>query len=297
MSTANPLANVLVLGATGGSAKGTYSWGFGIGVVEALIADAPVHGWKIRVLARPEALNVRFVIIPVGGVPANACTWALFGLQNDRKKGLLDSYKSRGVTLFTGDLQKPETLPSAFQGVNLVISCISGEGLFSQNAEQNAIRASKEAGVTRYCPSGWTYDAWEYDPLILIRRFSRHTNYCNNRTPGPVGIYKVKKENLDLIKSVGLEYTLFDTIWYEAIYFGSILGFNREKAEATVVNENARVSALSMRDCGRLAVAALTLPESKNAHLQFSGEDWTIGEWIKKFEKVQIDSVIYPSIG
>lgn len=109
----------------------------------------------------------------------------------------------------------------------------------------------------------------------------------NNRTPG-VPIYQAKINSLNLVKELGLEYTIFDTIWFEALVGKfSLIGFKLDENKVVLVNDGkTKVSGLSLRDVGRLAVEALTLPESKNAHIQLSSEEHTISELVDIYEEV-----------
>lgn len=60
-----------------------------------------------------------------------------------------------------GDIAEPSTLPAALKGIDLVISTISGDGLF-QAAELELIRASKAAGVKRFVPSYFGASIFNY---------------------------------------------------------------------------------------------------------------------------------------
>lgn len=122
--------------------------------------------------------------------------------------------------------------------------------------------------------------------LIIINK--RYLIYIlNSRTPG-VYLYDVKIHSLNLLKKLGLEYTIFDTIWYECILSDrSLIGINADENKAVIAEGgNTKVSGIGLNDVGKLAIEALLLPESKNAHLQLSAEEHTINEWVSIYEEV-----------
>lgn len=93
---------------------------------------------------------------------------------------------------------------------------------------------------------------------------------------------------MNLVKEIGLEYTFFDTIWYEALLDKtSLIGFRIDEKKVILVDGGkTKVSGMSLKDVGRIAVEALTLPESKNAHIQLSSEEHTISELVDIYEEV-----------
>lgn len=83
-------------------------------------------------------------------------------MKDEKKKERIDSFRERGVTVIEGDVLKPESLVPALKDIQLVISCLSGSSMFEHDGEIKLIKACKEAGVSRFVLSGWTFDCWEY---------------------------------------------------------------------------------------------------------------------------------------
>ncbi|OUC16176.1 MAG: hypothetical protein B0A82_03230 [Alkalinema sp. CACIAM 70d] len=68
-----------------------------------------------------------------------------------------------GVQLVTGDLQAPESLVSACQGVETVVSVVNGDADAVVNGQMNLIQAAEAAGVKRFIPSDFSVDYRKLD--------------------------------------------------------------------------------------------------------------------------------------
>jgi uncharacterized protein YbjT (DUF2867 family) len=238
--------NVLILGATSYPAPLRGSFALGAEIAKSFLASS--RPWKISILARNSTK------------------------EDPKKKELLDYYTSKGATIVFGDVEKPETLSNVFKGIDLVVSVMSGSGMYSgASPELNAIKAAYSSGVKWFVPSGWTYDAWDL-PADDIRTFKS---------------YLVKKAALDLIKSLGMAYTLFDTIWFEFL-LNQPTGFDFEKKIWELPGDGKiRYSAISLEDIATLVEEVLAHPElSKNTKVQLATDEFSANEMVDLFEQV-----------
>jgi len=77
------------------------------------------------------------------------------GVEDEKKKVLLQEFVSQGAKLVESNLEDVESLKKSLHGVDLVVSVLSVHSLEHQI---NLIKASKEAGVKRFVPSEFGFD-------------------------------------------------------------------------------------------------------------------------------------------
>ena len=106
----------------------------------------------------------------------------------DKHSEDIDAIKAKGAVIVEGDLMKPDTLLSACQGVDVVVSAV-GNNEVTVPGQKNAIDAAKKQGVKRFIPSDFSVD---------YRKLDRGDN--DN--------LDMRKEVFEHLQKSGLEYTL-----------------------------------------------------------------------------------------
>jgi uncharacterized protein YbjT (DUF2867 family) len=177
------------------------------------------------------------------------------------KSPYIDSLKSRSVEIIVGDITLPNDIRKAFTGFDTVISCV-GRQVISAQLELIRI-ADKHPDVKRFFPSEYGTDV---------------EHNANSATEKP---HQAKlKVRAALAAAQNLEYTYVVTGPYANAERGLYLSaappekeasgsFDVKRKRAVLLGDpDAKVSLTTMRDVGKLVVAALRCPaEAKNRAL------------------------------
>ncbi|KAI0506321.1 hypothetical protein F5B22DRAFT_624431 [Xylaria bambusicola] len=194
---------------------------------------------------------------------------------NPDKQPLLSTWKSQGLRIITGDISDADDVTRAYEGVDVVVSCLGRNSLLAQT---DLIKlAENSATVQWFFPSEYgtdiEYDASSKDEKphqnkLKVREFIRneiHRVQCTYLVTGPyIDMY------LSLVPGV------------EAIG-----GYDVGSRKAVVVNSgDDAVGFTSMPDVGKLVVAALRNPsEAKGKALKVQSFVTTPMEIVREFEK------------
>ncbi|KAH7330480.1 putative isoflavone reductase like protein [Rhexocercosporidium sp. MPI-PUGE-AT-0058] len=194
----------------------------------------------------------------------------------ESKAELLDGLRAKGVGVIVGNVQKPEDLLKAFQGVDTVISAV---GRMAIGEQVEWIKLAEQAPtVKRFFPSEYGTDI-EYGPESA------------NEVPHQQKL----KVRAALKETSGLEYTYIVTGPYADV--GGYLGtapyapeigcFNVKEKKAVLIGDGkGKVSLTTPDDVGRLVVKALLHPEaSRNRALKVNSFTTTPAEIVAEFEK------------
>jgi hypothetical protein len=224
----------------------------------------------------------------------------------------LDAWVAKGAQIVKGDVSAPDTLPAALKGVDLVISTLSGEGLFGGSGEIELARAAKAAGVKRFVPSSFGIDLFDF-------------------SVGQYPTVDAKVKTLDELKKLGLDFVVVTTnTWTDFALGFNFLGWNIiQGSEALIPNDGneyvlflrfdaffadilltksvfcSYASFTTLHDVPRLAIPAIADPSLKNAHVKVAGDNltWnqvadlaekTLGKKITRnyFDTKKIDEVV-----
>ncbi|KAK5634322.1 hypothetical protein RRF57_010036 [Xylaria bambusicola] len=194
---------------------------------------------------------------------------------NPDKQTLLFAWKSQGLRIITGDINNTDDVTRAYEGVDVVVSCLGRNSLLAQT---DLIRlAENSASIEWFFPSEYgtdiEYDASSKDEKphqnkLKVREFIRndiHRVQCTYLVTGPY---------IDMYLSLmpGVE---------------AIGGYDVGSKKAVVVNSgNDAVGFTSMPDVGKLVVAALRNPEeAKGKALKVQSFVTTPIEIVREFEK------------
>lgn len=166
--------------------------------------------------------------------------------------------ESWGCEVVYGDLKKPETLASACEGVEAVISTVTSvrsarqedtiEGV-DQNGQINLVHAAAHAGVNQF---------------ILIS-FPDTTQY-----PNPLN--DAKREVEKQMERSGMFFTSILANYFMEVWLSPVVGFDYTSGNLTGYGEDHRpISFVSYRDVAKLAVRCVGHPAARNQYIPFGG--------------------------
>lgn len=79
---------------------------------------------------------------------------------DEEKKQQIDDLKSKGVVFVEGDLLAPPSLHKACEGVDAIVSAVSGGEKSVVTGQLNLIEAAEAKGVQRFIPSDYSVDSF-----------------------------------------------------------------------------------------------------------------------------------------
>lgn len=239
--------NILIFGATG--LIGTH-------ITSAILAAAPTHDWSIAIFTSPSTAA--------------------------SKSQLLADLAARGAEILTGDITSAADIRSAYArngGIDTVVSCLGRPVIDKQNLLIEL--ADQTSSVRRFLPSEYGTDI-EYD--VTSKDEKPHQM--------KLGVRATIRQCKDL------EHTFVVTGPYGDADAGLYLSASGKRAQEAgvfdVANRRAvvigdgkrRISLTTMRDVGKLVVAALLhLDETKNRAIKVNSFTTTPLELVKEFER------------
>ncbi|KAK0103128.1 hypothetical protein ONS95_000696 [Cadophora gregata] len=206
----------------------------------------------------------------------------------EAKSGLLDSLRAKGVGVIVGDVNKPEDLLKAFQGVDTVISAVGRVAIGDQVGWIKLME--KAPTVKRFFPSEYGTDI-EFGPESA------------NEPPHQFKL----KVRAALKETSGLDYTYVVTGPYADVggYLGAatnhpeIGSYNVKEKKAVLIGDGkGPISLTTPNDVGKFVVKALLHPEaSRNRALKVNSFTTTPADIVAEFERQTGDnwSVSYTS--
>ena len=166
-----------------------------------------------------------------------------------------------GVETIVGDLRHPESLKSACQGIQTVISTATttarqDEGnsipATDQQGQLNLVAAARDAGVIQFI----------------------YISYSKNIDPGPqLCPLTVAKRNLEeAIKQSGMTYTILRPSYFMEGWLSPEIGFDYPNAKATIYGQgHNKISWISIHDVAQMAVLAVDHPQAQNQIIELGG--------------------------
>jgi NAD(P)H dehydrogenase (quinone) len=173
-----------------------------------------------------------------------------------RKPDKLAEYAARGVLVRAADYADPDTLDSAFAGVDTLL-LISGSEVGMRVAQHtNAVRAAVKAGVGRIVYTSVLHA--DTTPLILAPEH---------------------KATEEVIRESGIAYTFLRNGWYTENYAQQVAAAVTQGSFVTSAGDG-RVASATRADYAAAAVAALTGTGHENAIYELSGDTaWSFDEF------------------
>ncbi len=178
--------------------------------------------------------------------------------------------KALGVTLRTADYSKPETLLSAFSGVEKVL-LISSSEIGQREAQHKAvIDAAKAAGV----------------------KFIAYTSLLHADT-SPLGLGVEHRATEALLKASGVPFALLRNGWYTENYAASIAPALAHHAFIGSVGEG-RIASASREDYAAAAAEVISRNDQAGKVYELAGDDnYTLAEFSAEIAKQSGEQVDY----
>ncbi|KAI0454945.1 hypothetical protein F5B21DRAFT_217171 [Xylaria acuta] len=191
------------------------------------------------------------------------------------KASRLSSWKSQGLRVVTGDVNNAQDVSRAYEGVDVVVSCLGRNALMPQI---ELVRLAEEsASVKWFFPSEYGTDI-EYDASSKDEK--PHQNKLKVREFIRNNITRVQCTYLVTGPYIDMYLTLIPSV-------ASLGGYDVRSKRAVVVGSgNDAVGFTSMPDVGKLLVAALRHPtEAEGKALKVQSFVATPLEIVREFEK------------
>jgi nucleoside-diphosphate-sugar epimerase len=225
--------------------------------IALLVGVTGMLGYKITsaILAK-DAMEVRALIRPEGTI--------------DPKKQLkLDELKSKGVSFVEGDLLNPSSLRAACEGVEAIVSAVSGDEEMMVKGQINSIEAAAERGVRRMIPSDFSVD---------YRKLDWGDNYNLD----------MRKKVFSALESSSLDYTLILNGCFADILFGSFLNiFDFTAGTFSYWGDgNTAFDITTTDDTAKLIAEAIADPVMANEVLQVAGDVLTMKQVLETYQTV-----------
>jgi uncharacterized protein YbjT (DUF2867 family) len=193
----------------------------------------------------------------------------------EKKKQLIDNFKSLGAEIVQGELENIEELTKLMQGSDTVISVLGKEAL-TKDLQFNVLQAALNAGVRHIVPSEYglqTDDERDFlfGPKV---RFRHH-------------IINLIRERQFHHKPLNLSYTLVFCGGFYEWFFGKPTGFDYCSDTLLIPGDgDLRFSAIHYADVGIFLPEILLDPASQNRSIHIFGDAITHNEARDIFEEV-----------
>jgi uncharacterized protein YbjT (DUF2867 family) len=174
-----------------------------------------------------------------------------------------------GVELVRGNLSRPETLPSALEGIDAVIDAATARPSESVmdvdwHGKVNLIKATQAAGIKRFVfISILNSEKFPHVPLMSVKR-------CTEK----------------FLAESGLDYTILQPCGFLQGLIGQYAIPILEKQSIWVMGEAAPIAYMDTQDIAKFAVKSLDLPETINRSFPLAGtRAWGAYEIIRLCER------------
>ncbi|MGB3309887.1 MAG: SDR family oxidoreductase [Nodosilinea sp.] len=159
-----------------------------------------------------------------------------------------------GVELVRGNLLRPESLPSALEGIDAVIDASTARPSESVMAvdwygKVNLIKAARDAGIQRFI----------FFSILNAEKFPH------------VPLMNVKRCTEKFLAESGLNYTILQPCGFLQGLIGQYAIPILEKQPIWVMGEAAPIAYMDTQDIARFSVKALLIPETENRSFPLAG--------------------------
>jgi nucleoside-diphosphate-sugar epimerase len=202
------------------------------------------------------------------------------GSSDPSKQAKLDELKSKGVSFVEGDLLNPASLSKACEGVEAIVSAISGDEEMVVTGQINLIEAAAAKGVRRMIPSDYAVD---------YRKLDWGDNYNLD----------MRKKVFAALESSSIDYTLILNGCFTEILYGSFL--NTFDFAAGTFNYwgdgNTPFDITTTDDTAKLIAEAIADPTMANGVLQVAGDVITMKQLLETYQTVTGKKLIENQLG
>jgi uncharacterized protein YbjT (DUF2867 family) len=233
-----------------------------------LVGITGMLGYKIAeaILAK-DAMTVRAIV-------------RLGGPIDPSKQAKLDELKAKGVNFVEGDLLNPATLLDACEGVEAIVSAVSGNEEMTVTGQINLIEAAAVKGVRRMIPSDYSVD---------YRKLDWGDNYNLD----------MRKKVFAAFESSSLDYTLVLNGCFTHILFSPFLQvFDFAAGTFNYWGDgNTPVDITTTDDTAKLIAEAIADPTMANRVLQVAGDVMTMKQLLATYQTVTGKTLIENQLG
>ena len=188
---------------------------------------------------------------------------------DQNKKKQLDELSSKGIVFVEGDLLNPPSLLKACEGVEAIVSAVSGSEEIALVGQLNLIEAAEAKGVKRMIPSDYSVD---------YRKLDWGDNYNLD----------MRKKVFNTLEQSQLDYTLILNGCFTEVLFGSYLKvFDFDAGTFSYWGDGETLfDTTTTDDTAKYIAEAIADPEMSNAALQIAGDVLNMKQLIATYEKV-----------
>lgn len=236
--------------------------------VALLVGVTGMLGYKIAsAILEKRTMEVRALLRPKGTIDA-------------KKQARLDELKSRGVIFVEGDLLDPSSLPPACDGVEAIVSAVSGDEVMTVTGQINLIEAAAAKGVRRMIPSDYSVD---------YRKLDWGDNYNLD----------MRKKVFGALENSPLDYTLVLNGCFTDILFGPFLNvFDFAAGTFNYWGDgNTPFDITTTDDTAKLVAEAITDPAMANRILQIAGNVITMKQLLETYQTVTRKTLVENRLG
>jgi NAD(P)H dehydrogenase (quinone) len=181
-------------------------------------------------------------------------------------------FAARGVTVRAGDYSKPETLPAALAGVDVLL-LVSGSEVGQRIAQHTAlIEAAKTAGVGRVVYTSITRA--DTSQIVLAPEH---------------------KATEELLRESGLAFTILRNDWYIENYTRQIADYLARGAIVGAAGDG-RISAATRADYAAAAAVVMTEDGHAGATYELAGTPFTLKELAATITEISGSGVVYQDV-
>ncbi len=236
--------------------------------IALLVGVTGMLGYKIaEAILEKGTMEVRALVRPEGTSDA-------------KKQSKLDELKSSGVVFIEGDLLVPSSLPSACDGVEAIVSAVSGDEEMTVTGQINLIEAAAAKGVRRMIPSDYSVD---------YRKLDWGDNYNLD----------MRKKVFSALENSPLDYTLVLNGCFTEILFGSFLNvFDFAAGTFNYWGDgNTPFDVTTTDNTAKLIAEAIADPAMENGVLQVAGDVITMKQLLETYQTVTGKALIENPLG
>jgi nucleoside-diphosphate-sugar epimerase len=202
------------------------------------------------------------------------------GTIDAKRQARLDELKSSGVIFVEGDLLVPSSLPIACDGVEAIVSAVSGDEEMTVTGQINLIEAAAAKGVRRMIPSDYSVD---------YRKLDWGDNYNLD----------MRKKVFSVLENSPLDYTLVLNGCFTDILFSSFLNvFDFTAGTFNYWGDgNTPFDVTKTDDTAKLIAEAIADPTMANGILQVAGDVITMKQLLETYQTVTSKKLIENQLG
>ena len=199
---------------------------------------------------------------------------------NNSKQDKLKPLQERGMTLVEGDLLSLPSLLKACEGVDAIVSAVSGSEEMAVTEQLNLIEAAAAKKVRRMIPSDYSVD---------YRKLDWGDNYNLD----------MRKKVFSALESSQIDYTLILNGCFTEVLFGSFL--NVFDLTAGTLNYwgdgNTPFDTTTTNDTAKFIAEAIADPTMANKALQIAGDIITMKQLLETYQNVTGKTLIANQLG